>query len=93
MDQILGNLPYCFFYIDDILICSPDLTSHVQHLQDALELFRVHGLTIGLGKCEYAVPETKFLGQHLTSSGLHPLQKHTSAIQDFLPPSDEPGLQ
>ena len=29
MDQILGNLPYCFVYIDDILAFSPDLTSHV----------------------------------------------------------------
>ena len=38
MDQILGNLPYCFVYIDDILIFSPDLTSQVQHLQDVLEL-------------------------------------------------------
>ena len=32
MDQILGNLPYCFVYIDDLLIFSPDLTSHIQHL-------------------------------------------------------------
>ena len=32
MDQILGNLPYCFVYINDILVFSPNLTSHVQHL-------------------------------------------------------------
>ena len=32
MDQILGNLSYCFIYIDDILIFSPNLTSHVQHI-------------------------------------------------------------
>ena len=32
MDQILGNLPYCFVYIDDILVFSPNLSSHVQHL-------------------------------------------------------------
>ena len=29
MDQILGNLPYCFVYIDDILVFSPNLSSHV----------------------------------------------------------------
>ena len=46
MDQILGSLPYCFVYIDDILVFSPDLTSHVQHLWDVLELCRVHGLTM-----------------------------------------------
>ena len=50
MDQILGNLPYCFVYIDDILVFSPDLASHIQHLRDVLELCHAHGLTIGLGK-------------------------------------------
>ena len=49
MDQILGNLSYCFVYIDDILFFSPDLTSHIQHLQDVLELCHAHGLMIGLG--------------------------------------------
>ena len=92
MDQSLGNLPYCFVYIDDILVFSPDLTSHVQHFRDVLELCRVHGLTIGLGKCEFAVSKTEFLGHRLTSSDLHPLPKHTSAIQDFPPPSDKPDF-
>ena len=32
MDQILGNLPYCFVYIDNILVFSPDLSTHVQNL-------------------------------------------------------------
>ena len=56
MDQILGNLPYYFVYIDDILVFSPDLTSHVHHLRDVLELNRIYGLAIGLGKCEFPVP-------------------------------------
>ena len=38
MNQILGNLPYCFVYIDDILVFIPNLSSHIQHLQDVLEL-------------------------------------------------------
>ena len=29
MDQILGNLPYCFVYMDDVLVFSPNLSSHV----------------------------------------------------------------
>ena len=41
MDQIIGNLPYCFVYIDDILVFTPNLSSHVQHLHDILELCRV----------------------------------------------------
>ena len=53
----------------------------------------VHGLTIGLGKCEFDVSETQFLGHGLTSFGLQSLPNHTSAFQDFPPPSDKPGLQ
>ena len=48
MDQVLGGLPYCFVYVDNILVFSPDLTSHVVHLREVLELCRLHGLTIGL---------------------------------------------
>ena len=93
MDQILGNLPFCFVYIDDILVFSPNLSSNVQNLRDLLELCRVHGLTIGLGKCKFAVPETDFLGHRLNSFCLHPLPKHTAAIRDFPQPTDKPGLQ
>ena len=93
MDQILGILLYCFFYINNILVFSPNLSFHVQHLRGVLELCRVQGLTICLGKCEFGVPKTKFLGNRLISSSLNPLLKHTFAIRDFPPPSDKPSLQ
>ena len=93
MDQILGNLPYCFVSIDYILMFSPNLTSHIQHLRDILELCRAQGLTIGLGKCEFVVPETELLGHCLTSCSLQSLLQHTSAVRIFPLPSDKPGLQ
>ena len=84
MDQILGKLPNYFVYINDILIFSPNFTSHIQDLRDVLELCRAHGLTIGLGKCEFAVPETEFLGHCLTSSSLHPLPSTSPPFKIFL---------
>ena len=92
MDQIFGDLPYCFVYVDDILIFSKDLTSHVDHLREVLLLCRDHGLTISLNKCEFAVPTLEFLGHNLSASGCSPLSKHTDAISAFPPPSDKPGL-
>ena len=38
MDQVLGGLPYCFVYVDDILVFSPELSYHVVHLREVLEL-------------------------------------------------------
>ena len=45
------------------------------------------------GQMRVRHPETEFLGHRLTSSGLHPLPNHTSAIRDYPPPTDKPGLQ
>ena len=42
MDLILGELPFCFVYVDDILIFSKDLSSHVDPLQEVLCLCREH---------------------------------------------------
>ena len=47
MDQVLGGLPYCFVYVDDILVFSPDLSSQVVHPREVFELCRLHGLTVG----------------------------------------------
>ena len=93
MDQVLGGLPYCFVYVDDILVFSPDLSSHGVHLQEVLELCRLHGLTVGLPKCVFSVSEVEFLGHNLTSSGCRPLSKHTSAIKEFPTLTDKPALQ
>ena len=93
MDSILGDLPYCFTYIDDILVFSSSLEEHVDHLCQVLLLCRQHGLTIGLPKCEFAVPELEFLGHKLSAHGCSPLVKHTAAISDFPVPADKPALQ
>ena len=86
MDQVLGDLLFCFVYVNNILIFSPDISSHVDHLREVFELCRLHSLTIGLPKC-------KFLGHNLNSSRCHPLVKHTSAIREFPAPTDKPALQ
>ena len=85
MDKILGNLPYCFVYINNILVFSPDLPTHIQYLRDVLDLCRAHGL----GKCEFAVfavSKNEFLGHHLSSSGLRPLSSIPPPSQSFYCP-------
>ena len=93
MDSILGDLPYCFTYIDDILVFSSSLEEHVDHLREVLLLCRQHGLTIGLPKCEFAVAEIEFLGHKRFAQGCSPLVKHTAAISEFPVPADKPALQ
>ena len=93
MDSILGDLPFCLTYVENILVLSSSLEEHVEHLRQVLLLCRQHGLTIGLPKCEFAVPEIEFLGHVLSARGCSSLVKHTAAIYEFPVPTDKPALQ
>ena len=54
MNQILGDLTFCFDYADNILIFSKDISFQVEHLQHNFLLCLEYGLTIGLPKCQFA---------------------------------------
>ena len=74
MDNIFGDLPFCFIYMD--------------HIQQVLQLFSDHGLNINLDKCVFAVQQEDFLGHHVSSSNSTPLKKLCSAISQFTCPVD-----
>ena len=79
MDNIFGDLPFCFIYMD--------------HIQQVLQLFSDHGLNINLDKCVFAVQQEDFLGHHVSSSNSTPLKKLCSAISQFTCPVDWSSLQ
>ena len=67
MDQILGDIPHCFVYVDNLLIASPDATSHLRHVHQIFDRLRLHGLSINPAKCEFAKPEGEYLGMRVSS--------------------------
>ena len=80
MGNIFGDLPFCFIYLNDIHIFSPDLVSHQDHLQQVLQLCKDHGLTINLDNCVFVVSQVEFPSHHVSASCSAPLQKHCSTI-------------
>jgi hypothetical protein len=51
MDSVLADLPFCFVYIDDVLVASP---THKQHLADllvVLERLQQQSLVLNVEKC------------------------------------------
>ncbi|XP_058208151.1 uncharacterized protein LOC131321160 [Rhododendron vialii] len=55
-------------FVDDILVYSSTEEEHQTHLAIVLELLREHRLYAKLSKCEFWLPEVKFLG-HVVSKG------------------------
>ena len=53
---------FCTAYLDDILIYSKTREEHVEHLRKVILQLRKVGLFAKISKCEFFVPETKFLG-------------------------------
>jgi len=93
MDRIFKGIPFCFVYLDDILIASKCKTEHMEHLRVVLELLDQHGLTINIEKCVFGKPEVDYLGHTVSRAGLIPMKRHVTALQDFPPPQDIRQLQ
>lgn len=77
MDQIFGHLTFCAVYIDDVLIFSPDYSTHVNHLRQVLSLFEKHGIIISKSKMTLFKKNIEFLGSEI-GNGKIKLQPHIS---------------
>ncbi|KAF4679120.1 hypothetical protein FOZ60_015475, partial [Perkinsus olseni] len=51
MDRKLGHLPFVKVYLDDILIASPDLKTHLEHLRIVFRILAEANLTLNASKC------------------------------------------
>ena len=93
MDQVLRGLPFCFVYLDDLLIASPDMNTHLQHLRQVFQLLSDNGILINAQKSEFAVPSLDFLGHRVSAIGITPLSSNVQAIMDYPQPTTTSQLR
>ncbi|KAK3881302.1 hypothetical protein Pcinc_014253 [Petrolisthes cinctipes] len=93
IDEVLRGLPYCFAYIDDLLIASPDEASHKQHLRQVLQRLQDYGIQINTDKSKLGVTSLEFLGHTVSPAGIAPLLSKCESIQQFPRPSTQRQLK
>ena len=93
MDMILGDLPFCTVYIDDILVFSKSAKEHLKHLRIILQRLRDYGLILHPQKCSLAKDQMEFLGHSLSSKGVTPTKEKVDAITRFPTPKSIKSLQ
>lgn len=93
MDQVLRGLNFAFVYIDDVLIASRDETEHRDHLRQVFRRFSENGISINPDKCVLGAASVEFLGHHIDSHGIRPLQDKVSAILDYPAPQSFKSLR
>ena len=64
INEVLGDMlnQFVFVYLDDILIFSCDLKTHVQQVWQVLQRLLQHCLYMKAKKCEFHQPSVSFLG-------------------------------
>ena len=84
---------FVIVYIDDILIYSKDVASHIRHVSTILQTLRKHRLYCKLSKCEFHVSEVEFLGVILTPSGLVMAERKVQAVRNWPTPKTVRDVQ
>ena len=93
MDAILGDLPYCFVYIDDLLVASNSPEEHLEHLETIFQILSDNGLVVNRPKCVLGQEQLEFLGYSIDKNGVKPLDDRVQAIRDVNPPTTVKELQ
>ena len=71
----------CFSYVDDIGAASHTTEEMLENLVHIFQCIRASGLKLSPSKCEFAVPQMKFLGNTITSEGMSP---NNEKVEKFL---------
>uniref|UniRef100_A0A0A9CBD2 Reverse transcriptase domain-containing protein n=1 Tax=Arundo donax TaxID=35708 RepID=A0A0A9CBD2_ARUDO len=72
MNDILGPFlrKFVLVFLDDILIYSPTLETHLFHLKQMLEQLRAHKFFLKKSKCSFAQNSLEYLGHIISDQGV-----------------------
>ena len=93
MDEILGDIPRTFVYLDDVLVASENPEQHLGDLRAVFEALETNGLVVNRKKCILGVPELEFLGFKVNSTGTQPLPDRVASILEYERPKSIKDLQ
>ena len=90
MENTLGdlNLHWCIIYLDDIVIFSKDLASHLERLEVVLKKLEEAGLKLKPSKCELFQWQIAYLGHVISTQAVATDKGKIKAIKKWPTPTD-----
>ncbi|KAK8916007.1 hypothetical protein KSP39_PZI022731 [Platanthera zijinensis] len=80
-------------YVDDLMIKSQDLKSHIADLEETFGTIRKYKMRLNPLKCVFGASRGKFLGHLLTPSGVEPNPDKVKAILELESPTNTKEVQ
>src|SRR5215208_1670099 len=79
-------------YMDDIIIFSPDLASHVKHIEAVMTVIRDNNIYANPEKCSLLKKQIKFLGHKVSAEGIEISPDKTKALKELASPKNPKEL-
>ena len=89
MDEVLrqgGCSDFAIAYVDDLVIFSKDMASHIEHVKKVLDAIHKVGLRAHPEKSIFGASEVEYLGHMVSADGLSPTKAKVAAILDLPSP-------
>lgn len=80
-------------YMDDIILATSDVSTHLDLLNKLLGLLSEYGLEIKPSKCKILQHEIQYLGYLANSQGIRPSDEHVRTIRNYPQPTNLKQLQ
>ena len=78
VDEVLRGLPFAFGYLDDILVFSPNVKTHLEHIKILLKLKE--------SKCNFLKRHAQYLGHLISGEGIEPVPEKLDSIKNMPAP-------
>ena len=86
VNEVLLGLTFAFGYLDDILVYSPDMETHLEHLRKLFIKLREADLKLREVKCNFLKKHIQYLGHIVLGKGITPMPEKLVCIQEMPPP-------
>ena len=87
MNQVIKGLPFAFVYLDDVLIHSPDVKTHLKHIRILFQRLRKADLKFKDSKCNYFKTHVEYLGHLVSGKGIKPLPEKLESVKRMPAPT------
>ena len=86
INKILVGIKFAFGYLDDILVFSPDVETHLIHLQVVFQRLREADLKLRKEKCSFFKRNIQYLGHIISEHGIEPVPEKLESIKNMPAP-------
>ena len=86
VNEVLLGLTFTFGYLDDILVYSPDMETHLKHLRILFMRLREADLKLKEIKCNFLKKHIQYLGHIVSGKGITPMPEKLACIKEMPAP-------